>query len=80
MSDRGTGIFLETEFFPIDDQGWGNEEREHNDGFTYDLHTTFESMNGDHLVHEVPLVHELRSDRDPLAPGPRATNTTPDRA
>ncbi|XXX80361.1 fibro-slime domain-containing protein [Sorangium sp. So ce134] len=51
VSDRGTGIFLETEFFPIDDQGFGNEGREHNYGFTYELHTTFEYMSGDYLIY-----------------------------
>ncbi|WP_437970183.1 fibro-slime domain-containing protein [Sorangium sp. So ce260] len=51
VSDRGTGIFLQAEFFPIDDQGWGNEGRDHNYGFTYELHTTFEYMGGDYLVY-----------------------------
>ncbi|WP_437600172.1 hypothetical protein [Sorangium sp. So ce590] len=39
-SERGFGHFWGEEFFPIDDQGWGNEGREHDFGFTYELHMT----------------------------------------
>ncbi|WP_437614556.1 fibro-slime domain-containing protein [Sorangium sp. So ce834] len=47
VSERGFGHFYGEEFFPIDDQGWGNEGREHNYGFTYELHMTFEYRPGD---------------------------------
>ncbi|MDC0681461.1 fibro-slime domain-containing protein [Sorangium atrum] len=46
LSDRGLGEFAAPQFFPIDDQGWGNEQREHNYGFTYELHMTFEYRPG----------------------------------
>ncbi|WP_437577790.1 fibro-slime domain-containing protein [Sorangium sp. So ce887] len=46
-SERGLGHFVGEQFFPIDDQGWGNEGREHNYGFTYELHMTFEYRPGD---------------------------------
>ncbi|WP_437900408.1 fibro-slime domain-containing protein [Sorangium sp. So ce124] len=46
VSERGLGEFAGSQFFPIDDQGWGNEGREHNYGFTYELHMTFEYRPG----------------------------------
>ncbi|WP_437916557.1 fibro-slime domain-containing protein [Sorangium sp. So ce302] len=46
VSERGLGHFTGKQFFPIDDQGWGNEGREHNFGFTYELHMTFEYEPG----------------------------------
>ncbi|WP_437593534.1 fibro-slime domain-containing protein [Sorangium sp. So ce1000] len=46
VSERGLGHFFEDQFFPIDDQGWGNEGREHNYGFTYELHMLFEYEPG----------------------------------
>ncbi|WP_437577154.1 fibro-slime domain-containing protein [Sorangium sp. So ce887] len=47
VSERGFGNFQGKEFFPIDNQGWGNEGQEHNFSFTYELHMTFEYRPGD---------------------------------
>ncbi|WP_437561726.1 hypothetical protein [Sorangium sp. So ce542] len=49
VSVRGTGIFLDRELFPIDDRGPGSEGRARL-RFTHEIPTTFEHMNGDHLV------------------------------
>jgi fibro-slime domain-containing protein len=35
------------EFFPIDNQGWGNEGQPHNYWFTFELHTTFVYKGGE---------------------------------
>lgn len=37
-------------FFPIDDQGWGNEENEHNYHFTSELRYWFEYRGGEELT------------------------------
>jgi fibro-slime domain-containing protein len=34
-------------FFPIDNQGWGNQGQPHNFGFTFELHTTFAYKGGE---------------------------------
>ena len=34
-------------FFPIDDQGWGNENNPHNFHFTTEIHTTFNYQGGE---------------------------------
>ncbi|KYF53037.1 hypothetical protein BE08_37395 [Sorangium cellulosum] len=47
VSEQGFGYFYREEFFPIDDQGWGNEGEDHNFSFTYELHMTFEYRLGD---------------------------------
>ncbi len=39
---NGIGTFDSEAFFPIDDQGWGNEGFDHNYGFTYELHMVFQ--------------------------------------
>jgi fibro-slime domain-containing protein len=36
-------------FFPIDNQLYGNEGREHNYHFTYEIHTTFKYMGGENV-------------------------------
>jgi fibro-slime domain-containing protein len=49
MSDSGGGVFTYTnsEFFPLDGKGFGNQGREHNFHFTYELHTTFFYKGGE---------------------------------
>ncbi|KYF67651.1 fibro-slime domain-containing protein [Sorangium cellulosum] len=44
---NGTSTYDDTDFFPIDDMGFGNEERRHNYHFTLELHTTFEYKGGE---------------------------------
>jgi fibro-slime domain-containing protein len=39
---RGNGIYDAPAFFPIDNQGFGNEGRSHNFHFTYEVHTEFD--------------------------------------
>ena len=41
------GTFDSDNFFPIDNQGWGNEGFEHNFGFTYELHMVFAYNGGE---------------------------------
>ncbi len=43
----GIGTFDSQEFFPIDNQGWGNEGFDHNYGFTYELHMVFQYSGGE---------------------------------
>jgi fibro-slime domain-containing protein len=43
----GVGTFDSQEFFPIDDQGWGNEGLSHNFAFTYELHMMFMYHGGE---------------------------------
>lgn len=40
----GTYEYSNNAFFPIDDQGWGNEGNSHNYHFTLELHTEFQYM------------------------------------
>lgn len=44
---NGVGTFDSDAFFPIDDQGWGNEGLDHNYGFTYELHMVFQYSGGE---------------------------------
>jgi fibro-slime domain-containing protein len=44
---NGLGTFDSEAFFPIDDQGWGNEGFDHNYGFTYELHMVFQYSGGE---------------------------------
>jgi fibro-slime domain-containing protein len=44
---QGIGTFDSDNFFPIDNQGWGNEGFEHNFGFTYELHMVFAYNGGE---------------------------------
>jgi fibro-slime domain-containing protein len=37
----GVYTYSNSAFFPLDDKGWGNQGRDHNFHFTYELHTTF---------------------------------------
>jgi len=41
QGQNGISTFDNQSFFPIDNQGWGNEGQPHNFGFTFELHTTF---------------------------------------
>ena len=44
---NGISTFDSPAFFPIDNQGWGNEGRNHNFHFTYELHTEFKYGGGE---------------------------------
>jgi len=41
QGQNGISTFDNQSFFPIDNQGWGDEGQPHNFGFTFELHTTF---------------------------------------
>lgn len=41
LANDGKFTYSSSAFFPIDGQGWGNEGRLHNYGFTFELHTVF---------------------------------------
>ena len=41
QNGNGTSTYDNPNFFPIDNQGWGNQGQPHNFGFTFELHTTF---------------------------------------
>jgi fibro-slime domain-containing protein len=43
----GTATFDDEDFFPLDGQGFGNQGREHNFHFTFELHTTFAYHGGE---------------------------------
>jgi fibro-slime domain-containing protein len=49
LSPAGPGLFSyqNSAFFPIDDQGWGNEGNPHNFHFTTEIHTTFVYKGGE---------------------------------
>lgn len=49
LSETAPGIygFDSDAFFPIDDQGFGNEGRPHNYHFTYEIHAEFEYAGGE---------------------------------
>jgi fibro-slime domain-containing protein len=49
LQPQGNGIssYDNGAFFPIDGQGFGNEERDHNFHFTFELHTTFTYRGGE---------------------------------
>ncbi|WP_438029462.1 fibro-slime domain-containing protein [Sorangium sp. So ce233] len=44
---NGTSTYDDSDFFPIDDMGFGNEDRRHNYHFTLELHTTFQYKGGE---------------------------------
>jgi fibro-slime domain-containing protein len=46
----GTYVFDSTAFFPIDDQGFGNEGNSHNFHFTTELHATFSYRGGERFT------------------------------
>lgn len=46
-SADGISTFSNNKFFPIDGQGFGNQERDHNYGFTLELHTEFKYQGGE---------------------------------
>jgi len=46
-SGDGLWSYDNQEFFPLDDQLLGNQDREHNYHFTYELHTTFHYKGGE---------------------------------
>lgn len=43
----GVYTYDNQQFFPIDNQLWGNEGREHNFSFTFELHTAFQYRGGE---------------------------------
>ena len=49
MTDAGGGVFTYSNpaFFPLDGKGFGNQGRDHNFHFTYELHTTFFYKGGE---------------------------------
>jgi fibro-slime domain-containing protein len=44
---NGVATYESNAFFPVDDQGWGNEGFNHNYGFTFELHMTFKYNGGE---------------------------------
>ena len=58
LTDNGDGTytFVDPDFFPIDDQGFGNEGNPHNYHFTLELHTEF--------VYEGGEIFEFTGDDD----------------
>jgi fibro-slime domain-containing protein len=46
-SDGTKSSYSSSAFFPIDNQGWGNEGLPHNYHFTTEVHTTFEYKGGE---------------------------------
>lgn len=49
LTDAGNGVFTfdNGDFFPIDDQGFGNQGRAHNFHFTYEIHAEFTYEGGE---------------------------------
>lgn len=49
LTDDGNGRFIydNSTFFPIDDQGWGNQGNSHNYHFTLEMHTVFSYKGGE---------------------------------
>ncbi|MBL9022158.1 MAG: fibro-slime domain-containing protein [Myxococcales bacterium] len=47
ISQDGSLVYDNSAFFPIDDQGFGNEGREHNFHFTFELHMEFAYKGGE---------------------------------
>jgi fibro-slime domain-containing protein len=47
VPNSGVFTFQSTSFFPLDNQGWGNEFRGHNYAFTTELHTAFKYNGGE---------------------------------
>jgi fibro-slime domain-containing protein len=45
--DRDNFVFDSDEFFPLDGQGFGDEEQDHNFHFTFELHTRFQYSGGE---------------------------------
>ncbi|WP_437568612.1 fibro-slime domain-containing protein [Sorangium sp. So ce542] len=50
VSDGEFRLFSSREFFPIDGKGWGNQDRDHNYGFTFELHMNFRYRGGDDFI------------------------------
>ena len=47
QNSNGTSTYDNPTFFPIDNQGWGDQGQPHNYGFTFELHTTFVYKGGE---------------------------------
>lgn len=48
--ETNTYVFRSDDFFPLDAQGFGNQGREHNFHFTFELHTTFTYHGGERFT------------------------------
>jgi fibro-slime domain-containing protein len=48
--ETATYVFRSDDFFPLDGQGFGNQGREHNFHFTFELHTTFTYRGGERFT------------------------------
>jgi fibro-slime domain-containing protein len=47
QNGNGTSTYDNQSFFPLDNQGWGDQGQPHNFGFTFELHTTFIYKGGE---------------------------------
>ncbi|WP_234022709.1 fibro-slime domain-containing protein [Sorangium cellulosum] len=47
VGQNGIATYENNAFFPIDGKGFGNEDREHNYHFTFELHMTFKYQGGE---------------------------------
>ncbi|WP_050432651.1 fibro-slime domain-containing protein [Chondromyces crocatus] len=47
VDNNGLFTYANSAFFPIDNQGWGNEGNAHNFHFTFELHMTFKFQGGE---------------------------------
>ncbi|WP_437965934.1 fibro-slime domain-containing protein [Sorangium sp. So ce260] len=50
VSDGEFRLYSSKEFFPIDGRGWGNQHRDHNYGFTFELHMSFRYRSMDDFI------------------------------
>jgi fibro-slime domain-containing protein len=48
--ETATYVFRSDDFFPLDGQGFGNQGRDHNFHFTFELHTTFTYRGGERFT------------------------------
>jgi fibro-slime domain-containing protein len=49
-TSSGTDVFENNDFFPVDQQGFGNEGNAHNFHFTTEIHTTFKYQGGERFT------------------------------
>lgn len=50
VDDDGSFVYDNSAFFPIDDQGFGNQGQPHNFGFTFELHMQFFYQGGEQFT------------------------------